>query len=619
MIRCQTRRAPLCDALGSLPALALAALMATLVPAHADSADPSDAAADPATVGDDENAPSPGEEDAPPARRIVLPGTSSSGSENPIETFRDGALQLDVHLPTGYVPRYGFVPVLVTATNPTQGNAHWAITLLQNTRGQAINPGGHRETVTAGPGQTIERQILVATGEATNQPGWQNIVIRVVTPSGDARSRNLSWSRGSSDISTPILSGPAAATVIEFAPDTRGDSLHSRLDIHAAPGDWRGYTRFEVIALTRAEWQDLPPVARSALGDWTRFGGHLQFIDLMPPDAPETDNPNSFARGLGGVHRPPEPESQKYAVRELPAVKTASKARSPASAATFASAATMRAWLEGERWELVRDRFRTWPMLLVLLVFVVMVAPVNLFVLAPSKRRHRLFLTTPIISLAACSILVVAVLLGDGIGGNGERAIWIESRPGDENRHFITQWQASRSGALLSNRFTVEDAAYIAPMMAPGGTTHLEVGAHRVQGSGGWFTSRAAQAHFLQATRPGRGRLEWSQRDPDSPSVVSTFDFPLRDVYFTLDGETWWHAPEMLQGSAATFTRIDATAATRALTRQLVSFPHRNTIRDQAARAGHFIAFTDTPPAIDTLRSIRWQDAGVVTGLIATP
>ena len=247
-------------------------------------------------------------------------------------------------------------------------------------------------------------------------------------------------------------------------------------------------------------------------------------------------------------------------------------------------------------------------MVLVLVGFFVMITPINLWVLAPSKKRHLLFRTIPILSLLSCAILALAVIFGDGIGGKGERWVWIEA-PGGENRLAVSQWQASRCMAVGGTSFSVEEAAYLAPIRKPGSKVNLQVAGDGLDGSGGWFASRTSQSHFLQAMRASRGRIEWTASD-SAPSAVSTFDFPLRDVLVPIDQDTWWYAAEMQQGKATQFEKASSERALSLMDGALEGRPMGERARKMAARTGHFIAFTERPPAID--RSV-WKSFSEVS------
>ena len=61
--------------------------------------------------------------------------------------------------------------------------------------------------------------------------------------------------------------------------------------------------------------------------------------------------------------------------------------------------------------------------ILILIIFSIIVGPVNLFVFAKSGRRHRLFFTTPLISLIAALLVLTFILFEDGVGGQGRRML----------------------------------------------------------------------------------------------------------------------------------------------------------------------------------------------------
>src|SRR5690606_18267044 len=114
----------------------------------------------------------------------------------------------------------------------------------------------------------------------------------------------------------------------------------------------------------------------------------------------------------------------------------------------------------------------------VLIAFGLLVGPVNLFVFAKSGQRHRLFITTPIISLATCALLILLILIQDGTGGRGERIVLMEVRPdADENRAYLHQEQVSRTGVLLGSSFELKESAVISPVpLADSPWTRLKPG-----------------------------------------------------------------------------------------------------------------------------------------------
>lgn len=535
--------------------------------------------------------------------------------------FADGSQTLTVTFPNDCPAHYGFHPVKIIAVNPGNKAVSWDIKISEEGMGrETMNSTGHRERIEVPPRRSVERELMVVMGKQEPH-SWSYRQVEVVMPSGIRSSWNPS-NPGSGygndhGLKVPALITKDASERVRSTPG-QSDAFHGMMhDPALAPGDWRGYTVYGLVILTPADWQAMSPAARAALGDWTRLGGHLQFIGRMPDDAPAPDVQGTTARGLGSVHAFAESDPS---FSRLPAGQAAVRSQlMAAGSVSTGEHATLRPWLQRMQPDLLLDRFTIWPMVLVLIAFFVMITPINLFVLAPSRRRHRLFRTIPLISLSACVLLALAVLFGDGLGGKGQRLVWIESRPGTENRQFITQWQSSRCGALIGTDFTIPDAAYLAPMRNLGSKVSLLIQEDRLEAGGGWFTSRANQSHFLQAARPGRGRIEWSAKDANAPTAVSTFEFPLRDVYVMRDDGSIWYASVMRQGETTPLHAVDGKEVKGKLEAELDQMPQVADMTKLAGRPGHFIAFTDQPPAIQSLGSVRWKDTGVVTGALAHP
>jgi hypothetical protein len=97
------------------------------------------------------------------------------------------------------------------------------------------------------------------------------------------------------------------------------------------------------------------------------------------------------------------------------------------------------------------------------LAFGVLIGPVNLFVFARGKNRFRLFWTTPLISILASAVLLLAILFTDGLGGNGKQLIAVFSLPGS-NQAAVIQEQIARTAVLFSNRWHNDQDYLISPV-----------------------------------------------------------------------------------------------------------------------------------------------------------
>ena len=267
---------------------------------------------------------------------------------------------------------------------------------------------------------------------------------------------------------------------------------------------------------------------------------------------------------------------------------------------------------------------------LILLAFGILVGPVNLFVFAKSGRRHRLFITTPLISIGTSLILIALIIFEDGFGGNGTRITLMEVRPdGNQNAAFIQQEQFSRSGVMTSPSFTVETPALIAqtPLAksrwarftsgyGSSGSYDLQPTSGGLFASGDWFQSRSEQGQLVTAVLPTRGRIEATN---DPATIVSTFDFPI-EILLCRDPSGQWHRGENIgKGKPAKLTPVDPTMVQPILNDTAKRFTDRNQafLRRVADRKDAYIAFAKQAPAIETHPGINWQSDTVITGPIA--
>ncbi len=169
-----------------------------------------------------------------------------------------------------------------------------------------------------------------------------------------------------------------------------------------------------------------------------------------------------------------------------------------------------------------------------IVVFAVLVGPVNLFWLADAKRRHRLFWTTPLISLAASLLLTVVIVLQDGFGGHGQRAMVTLLCP-DRREAVVVQEQVTRTGVLASRRFTAAEDLVLTPLKV-GRFFGKSFGQSGRDYGGDWFASRSVQAQRAEAIVPSRAEVQLLNADAAStgapPVVVSSIPATLREIHY---------------------------------------------------------------------------------------
>ena len=419
------------------------------------------------------------------------------------------------------------------------------------------------------------------------------------------------------------------------------------------PADWRGYSGVDVLAISADEWMALEPGVPSAILQWVKLGGiihlhrktggpALESLAIHPDEVLPDERSyagKSHALGVGmvclfewngkeleastagryvkaafvSIRR----EEHASALRDMdrPARKTEinTSVRTPLMAA------------------LGQKDFAAWQVGLILFVFGIVVGPVNLFYFARAGRRHRLFYTTPLISIAAAALLLVVILFQDGIGGKGHRAslVYLDAA---ENAAFVHQFQVSRTGVLFGGSFETDDAAVVNVAQLPASrwnrlsysdansfrsSSRGEPQTYTVSGksyAGDWFQSRAEQGQVIDAMLSTRGRIELKPGRA-TPVITSTLTAPLDRVFHVDAAGKYWASPGPVT-TGATVTLTESAPGDFVAWRAEAAAMLPETLRNRIATAdvkNFFYASSTDPRAgmVETLGSIRWESTSV--------
>lgn len=558
---------------------------------------------------------------------LCLAAAVAEAQENLMRIVHDTATDTHVEVTalfTNPAP-CGYLPVRITIAN-NQGGAHRVD--LRSEVGGIYSSGGTRSaaafSLKADPGQVVTRDVLVPTlPGVSNHTYGSELVLRL---SGSMGSDEHRYYLNHGHVTPRVLLShrlhtanalqieQAATSIYHGRHGASGSEISSRFDPKQLPADWQAYGAYDWMIVTDEEWAEIPPGQRNAILSWVRLGGNLDIRHRMA----------RFERGRLGL-----PDDAGYGT-----IRGTSLAEDfGLDAEVLVRGLRGSNLLEPRSKSLAEDFDSGWPLQLdfgkkdfhfgvfiaVLVVFMIVVGPVNLFFLAPFGRRHRLFVTTPLISLGASLLMVVLIIFQDGFGGAGSRVVLMEVRP-DDGRHaaFIHQEQVSRTGILTRTSFTLDTPALFHPVPIAqsrwarytnrndaGGNYNLQPGGSGVTAAGDWFQSRSEQGHFLTTVVPSRGRIEAT-----GAGWVHTFPHAI-DVLFLRDEQGAWHVAEGLATgerfevkpitAEAARDRIDAEAAAL-LSPRLKAMFERTRGRD-----GHFVAITDAAPGIDTHPGIDWK------------
>lgn len=544
-------------------------------------------------------------------------------------------------------PPTGYAPMRVVATNGTEKDAQWSLSFDCSTH-QFRSQNSHRSDFALEiPARSTESRLFlvpVAVGYGYSAYRNNQHQMHIHLSAGGLGSRDFQDYEQRADgfpaIAISKVLADNAITRLEDELEKRmtsasrgsGDQVFgSRFDLADLPEDWRGFSGFDVLMLTHTEWLGMKPGVRLAVAQWVRLGGRLHLFMGAGATAASLDLPQEVVAGkknmsLGEVRlfsyngslSATEVVNRYWQGKEHEKELTEEYAGMSAGKAVWPLLRAL-----GER------NFASWQVLLFLIVFGILVGPVNLFVLAPASRRHRLFVTTPLLSLGASAVMIAVLLVQDGIGGSGGRFVAVNLEPG-ETTAYVTQEQACRTGLLTSAGFELKQAVVVEPLALPdtpwvklkssGGSQAVQLQLNGSQFSGNFFQSRAEQGHLLRAAVPTRARLELKRGLPPEapPELVSALGFTVKELFYVdAQGVAWRSPGPLATGQAGKLEKSDIgtlhtwwkhvckTGGTRTQDRleQQLNMP----------REVFFATATQAPDFVfDTLKSIRWSDDQVV-------
>lgn len=527
----------------------------------------------------------------------------------------------------------GFLPVRVTIRNSLQMDRTWNLDFAYDASwGEMIYRSNFSIPVKAGE-EVIQELLVPVPTSVSSSSGYRQMTVGASSGGLPTERQTNSYNYSIEWPGIGISKRLADRNLNQLNSETssRGtgaDRFGMVFQADDLPGDWRGYTCLDVLMITDLEWQNVPPSARLAVLEWVRLGGHLEFYSSQSPVEvlkkedflTEGKSGNSLPYGLGKV------SARQWDGQNLKAKEIIGRYRSTPNLAKHLANNYQSDWPLYD--DFGTKSFNAVLVVLLLIAFGIVVGPINLFVLAKPGQRHKLFFTTPIISLIASLLILALILLSDGVGGSGMRRVLANLEPGpDEKRLYVIQEQFSRTGVLLGSGFRISDSAFLSPVMIPASawnrldTSQSPIAAYSLNGNtyrGDWYQSRSEQGHYLKTVRPTRSRIE-IQEEPSAdgaipPRLFSSLEFPLAEFYYRDKHGQCWKARtgNITGGQEISLEKVEQEELQTWWTDQTSSFsrPLRNQAKKLTNELDHFFAISDNEAAgfTDTLGTIRWKD-----------
>ena len=546
----------------------------------------------------------------------------------------------------GLGPKTGHNPFRVTIRNHTGQDRTWTVRFSEDGRYRSLGYTSSFEFhVENGSEITAEITVPIPPAFATSS-SYRSLTITAMSSGLDVAHRSQSEDTDP-DWPTVAISTKLAQRSLSklneakkkrhggrssnktFAYDYEPDTL---------PTEWIGYSCLDALLIDDEAWNKLRSSQTRAIFEWVRLGGKLHVYSADPnltigalglkqiQGASGINRTNTFSLGSIQIRSWDGRELEASLLGKYSGIKPHSKA----AAEDF-----------GSRYQLFQTfgskDFNPALVFILLIIFAILVAPVNLFYFAKEGQRHRLFITTPIISVGACIVIVAIIFLKDGIGGSGQRIALADLQShSEEMRLYLSQEQVSRTGVMLSTGFEQKEPIEITPVSLPksswnplsrstsGTLGNLQFSDAKF--SGDFFRSRTEQGFSLRVPLTTRSRLELRSpgSETEAPKLFSSLGFSVEEfVYLDSEGRIW-RSPENARidpGNSISLSIAPTTFLTEWIREASEAFSstQRSSIRKLAQNKERFFAVASEPEKllISTAPSIRWKDDFVlVTGTV---
>ncbi|MEO8615872.1 MAG: hypothetical protein ABI600_12085 [Luteolibacter sp.] len=527
----------------------------------------------------------------------------------------------------------GYLPVRVKVANNLQNDRSIQLTFESATNYSRGNHTSSSFGFTAPAGKTLTQDILVPLSPGTGTSSYGgNVTTRLSGSLGEA-SNSLADIPDSSKaavlLSEALFTPNASSLDAAMGTSSYGgrNEFAAKFDPKQLPDSWLAFSGYDSVIMTDTDWANTPASGRNAIVAWLRMGGQLAIFTTGKADAKTLGIPDDAS--FGSVAFKTISTDLKLDAKETIALVNTLNP-------TSARSKSISSGFDGN-WPLQNhfgtQTFRYGLFIAVLILFAIMVGPVNLFIFAKSGQRHKLFITTPLISLVASLILIGLIIIQDGFGGSGMRRLLMEVRPdGDQNAAYLHQEQFCRTGVLTGSRFTMSDPCFFSPVpisssrwarYTNSGNTqsslNLQPNDGKLDASGDWFQSRSEHGHVLSAVVSTRGRIELT----DIPhTFLSTFEFPIETLYYCDNDGQWYRAEAITTGKRFSLTPVEFSMVMPVLQQEAGAFADRTKqmLERTMKRKGYYIAFTNQAPGIPTHPGIRWMETRtVITGPVLAP
>jgi hypothetical protein len=391
-------------------------------------------------------------------------------------------------------------------------------------------------------GRPLEGFVSSASTQSGRDPD-EAPVLFVTDPSATLGIEATGWAR-------PVP--PPKRGRYYYPPPGKGRAATPRLDFvldpDRLPANWLSFTSLRAVAIAPADWGQLTQPQKDALLTWTASGGDLLVIDgtlgtvLSGDTRPagfQTTNDAFNNYYLGHIHLV---KSTDINEKGLPDVLTKIDIASPYADWTLpANRAMDWTWIASRGFRLPIDGVGGIPTkayLSMLILFSIVIGPLNYIYLWRRRQQVLLVLTVPVISLLFIGVLAAYAFLGEGLGVRGRATTFTLLDQTTKQAATRASVSLYAGGIAPSGGLTFPSQFAVFPVGSDGvgirGSTTVDF-TDSQRFSNGMLQARSP-SNFEEITfGPARERLS-IERSGNEFSVVNGLGSPVTQLYYRENG-----------------------------------------------------------------------------------
>lgn len=430
----------------------------------------------------------------------------------------------------------------------------------------------------------------------------------VVDPATDFGAAAARWPR-------PITSAGSSST-FTIAPVRPGVSPSGAgvpaLDFLLAPArlpaNWLGYTSLRAVFIRQAEWEQLKTEQRDALLAWTACGGDLFFLDgepgaLFPGEPhPAADAGGGTARNyfFGRVHR-----MTAASVAEAGLLRVLTEAQKVQDGNWALPANSARDWgvIAAQGFRLPIPGFgdvRARSYVTILLLFSLVIGPVNYWFLRRIRQPVLLVLTAPLISGIFVVLLAGYVVAGEGfaVRGRAVTVTMLDQARGQASTRGSASLYAAGMAPSAGLRFPRNAAVFPIGVDGTGSRVHQFLNLTDAQHFPSGLMATRSPTNIEQIDfRTARERLRF-ERDAGGTTVVNGLGAAVTALFYREGGTTYTLRGPLPAGGKATVTAASPRAFAAVLPQGLPMTKKITTLFENQP-AGSYLAVLERSPFWD--------------------